>query len=384
MLGRDCANTFEVHAGPHARQNAIVTVPCACAGCSGVHQLEQLDASGEVQAEILAQCSASPPGTEAKTTLTFVLPHLGAGEVACFRVGEPGSSESDTGVSLREGEGQYDFLISRELFTSYIVRPEVARPYCYPVLGPGQVEVTNFGPEDHVHHRSLYVAHGDINGYDNWSEMEGHARTVNQQCTIVTQGPVYAELLAENDWETAAGEKLLAERTCLRVYNLPQEVRLMDWDITWTAAYGGVFFGDTKEAGTLSVRVAESMEEDRGGRIANAYGAVGESECWGQPAPWVDYSGPVEGRILGLAIFDHPDNFRYPTPWHVRGYGLFTANCWALHDFTGDWSKRGDYALPAGQSLHWRFRIYIHEGDEQQGAVAERYLDFAHPPMVNT
>lgn len=384
MLTGDRGSTFEVHAGPHERHQAIVTVPGGRAGGSSTYRLQQLNTAGEVQRDLPAQGAKLLRGTEAQTALTFVLPHLAAGEVAHFRVGEPGSSESDTGVSLREGEGQYDFLLGGELFTSYVVRPEVVRPYCYPVRGPGGVEVTNFAPADHIHHKSLYVAHGAINGYDNWSELEGHARTVNQQCMVVSQGPVYAELLAENDWETPAGEKLLAESTRLRVYNLPEEVRLMDWDITWTAAYGGVFFGDTKEAGTLSVRVAESMEQGKGGRIANAFGAVGESECWGQPAPWVDYSGPVAGRTLGLAIFDYPDNFRYPTPWHVRGYGLFTANCWARHDFTGDWSKRGDYVLPAGQSLHWRFRVYIHEGDEQQGAVAERYLDFAYPPVVST
>ncbi len=90
----------------------------------------------------------------------------------------------------------------------------------------------------------------------------------------------------------------------------------------------------------------------------------------------------MEESTLGIAILDHPTNFRYPTPWHVRDYGLFTANCWGLHDFSGDWAVRGDHALSAGQSLRWTFRVYIHEGDEAEARVREQWLNFAHPPTV--
>ena len=124
------------------------------------------------------------------------------------------------------------------------------------------------------------------------------------------------------------------------------------------------------------------MDGDHGGHMVNAYGARGEAECWGRPAPWVDYVGPVEGQELGIAIFDHPTNFRYPTEWHVRNYGLFTANCWGLHHYTGDWSVRGDYALPEGDALHWRYRVYIHEGDTEAADVKTQWLSFAYPPEL--
>ena len=42
------------------------------------------------------------------------------------------------------------------------------------------------------------------------------------------------------DAEAPHLKKLLAETTRLTVYHLPGEARMMDWDLTWTAAYGGV------------------------------------------------------------------------------------------------------------------------------------------------
>ena len=34
--------------------------------------------------------------------------------------------------------------------------------------------------------------------------------------------------------------------------------------------------------------------------------------------------------------------------------------------------------IPAGQSVTFRYRFYIHEGDEKQAKVAERYEEFVN------
>lgn len=364
---------IQITAGPHPRKNAVVSVPCEgeC-NCAGGHILYEIDEAGNTVAQLPVQCQVDQ--------MTLIIPQMDAGEVKRYEIGP--AAEPAPGVAIEEQDGQLDFLIGGQLFTSYVIKEGIARPYCYPVYGPGGVGMTNFAPGDHIHHKSLYVAHGEVNGYDNWSELEGHAYTVNQDYHVVSEGPVYAELLALNDWQTADGKKLLAEETSIRVYNVPDSGRFMDLTTTWIAAYQGVFLGDTKEAGTVSVRVAESMEEGNGGSMVNAYGAIGEAECWGKRAPWVDYYGPVEGQTAGIAIFDHPNNFRHPTWWHVRGYGLFTANCWGLHDYYGDWALRGDHVMPQGDMLQFTFRLYLHAGDTREADVAGRYLDFAHPPTV--
>jgi len=383
-MSQDAATRFnlEVSAGNHDRLHCPVSFGAGRSLPAGKTVRLTDSASGsEVPSSHCGCCCAADP------VITFVLDELPAGQRRQYTaevIDAPsccGGGGAD-GVALTGVPGdRVDIAIGGKPFTSYVVREGIARPYCYPVLGPGAVEMTNLGPADHVHHRSMYIAQGEVNGHDNWSELAGHASTVNKSVGIVSQG-VMGALEATADWVAAGGQKLLEERLCLCTYALPEGVRLMDWDITWSACYGGVFFGDTKEAGTLSVRVNEQLEGRHTGLITNAYGGVTESETWGKRAPWCDYSGEVDGVKVGLALFDHPDNLRYPTWWHVRDYGLFTANQWGLHDFTGDWSQRGDFALARGQQLRFRFRVYIHEGGVVEARVADRYHDWATPPTV--
>jgi hypothetical protein len=85
-------------------------------------------------------------------------------------------------------------------------------------------------------------------------------------------------------------------------------------------------------------------------------------------------------RLVGFAIMDHPTNPRHPTWWHVRDYGLFAANPFGQHEFEGLKDKHaGDLKIPAGQSVTFRYRVIIHEGDEKTAEIARRYAEYAKP-----
>ena len=81
-------------------------------------------------------------------------------------------------------------------------------------------------------------------------------------------------------------------------------------------------------------------------------------------------------------MMDHPENPRHPTPWHVRNYGLMTANCFGFHDFTGNPENRHDLIIEAGSSMLWNYRILIHSGNADDSAVSNHYLNYAFPPTV--
>jgi hypothetical protein len=128
------------------------------------------------------------------------------------------------------------------------------------------------------------------------------------------------------------------------------------------------------------VRVREPLQGDRTGLLTNAWGGVGEADVWGQRSPWIDYSGTLEKKKVGIAILDHPASFRYPTHWHARDYGLCTANPFAWHDYGTGWSQDGSHTISKGGSITFRYRVYLHAGDCRSARVAAHWLDFAHPP----
>jgi len=278
-------------------------------------------------------------------------------------------------------------------FTNYVYGPSVARPYLHPLIGPFGHPVTRGYPmesipdetEDHPHHKSCWVAHGDVNGADNWSEGPEHATVVHQEFSALESGPVFATLRALNHWLDKPGAKVLEEEREYRFYNLPASGSAFDLRVTFRATEGDVRFGDTKEGGIASIRVATIMDVKAAGLIENAVGGVNEGETWGKRAHWCDYSGPVHGDVVGVAIFDTPGNFRFPTYWHVRDYGLMTANPFGLSHFLRQGNEPGpdgSHTLAAGQELTFRYRIYVHAGDACGGQVAAKYHHYVHPPKI--
>ncbi len=326
--------------------------------------------------------------------LCWIESEMAAGATRTYHIaaGPPDTS----GMRLVDAPGDVlEVYDGSRLLTAYHYGSTVARPYLFPVLGPGdrsmtrRVDVTQEVEHefDHPHHRSLWVAHGDINGTDNWSEEPGHGRTEHRDFLLREEGPVYARFMALAQWVTATDMPQLDETRCVTIYRPTADERLLlDVDLTLCAAYGAVRFGATKEAGLLSVRVAPSRQGNHGGIIENSYGALTEAETWGRPAQWCDYSGnggDGDPAIAGIAVLDHPANPRHPTHWHVRDYGLMAANPFGLADYYDDPARDGSLDLAQGESLICRYRLVIHGGTAAQGDVRGAYLDYAYPPLVS-
>jgi hypothetical protein len=102
-----------------------------------------------------------------------------------------------------------------------------------------------------------------------------------------------------------------------------------------------------------------------------------DGDLWGKRAKWVDYWGDVEGKTVGIAIFDHPSNPRHPTWWHARSYGLVTANPFGIHDFEDKPAGTGDMVIKQGESVTFRHRFLFHEGDAESAEIEKAYAAFA-------
>lgn len=265
--------------------------------------------------------------------------------------------------------------IDGQLFTEYRYGHYVCRPYLYPVLTPGGEGLTRAYPmedvegetQDHYHHRSVYTAHGLVNGFNLWDEGTDHGAMLQRGEPVVGVVGDKATIDGIVDWYGPEGQNLLEERRSLEISS-EGELRVLDQRSELRAVHGDVTFGDTKEGGLFSIRVPTSMDAKDKGRIENSEGQVyengeGEETTWGQQAAWVDYSGPLaDGSEWGHTVVDHKDNPLYPTYWHVRGYGLFTANPFGVHDFKKDESIDASWTVPAGEKRIFRYRLIVHPG----------------------
>lgn len=376
---------LSVHAGEHDRKFCPVTcyLPVSYEEASGIGLHDS--ASGR---PIASQVARAKEGI----SLSWLVTGLKRGAVQHLVAKAVSKPQPKPYVALTNDEaaGKIDVCIGGRLFTSYNYGRQWVRPFLYPVIGPYDTQVTRNWPmkdvsgehQDHKHHRSIYVAYGECGKVDNWSEEPGHGYQRHRRFVSVVSGAVYGELAAITDWCTNKEKKQFEELREIRWYALPGGVRLFDISVTFKMTEAALTFHDTKEGGLVSVRVASSMDVRNGGRIENGYGGINEGETWGKHAPWCDYSGQVEGKHVGIAIMDHETNPRYPTQWHVRDYGLMTANCFAWKHYRPEAKTKGDMAFPKGSKTTWRYRLFVHKGDAAGGGVGDRFFDFAAPPKV--
>lgn len=320
-----------------------------------------------------------------------------------------------TGVNIVRLPDRVRVEVNGELFTEYWFRMNqhpalmtdrsgnvttnpTRHVYFYPIIGPGGVNMTRSWPirndvagedKDHPHHRSLWFSHGAVNGIDFWGEASKSGRIQHDQFVELKSGKDEGVIRSTCNWVAPDGRVVCTDERTFRVYNRPKNERLFDFEVTVKAPPDrDVLFGDTKE-GTMAMRVNEQLRVSHGrgkpgtGHIVMSTGvrddappAKGETMTWGKRAEWCDYWGQIDGKTVGVAIFDHPSNPVHPTPWHVRDYGLFAANPFGIHDFEKKPPGTGNMNIPAGKSVTFKYRFYIHEGDEQQAKVAEHYKEY--------
>lgn len=281
----------------------------------------------------------------------------------------------------------WNILHGEKLVAGYVSQSG-DRPVLYPVIGPGGHAMTRAWPledareqerKDHPHHRSLWLAHGNVNGIDFWHrggeivQREGRAEIDESGAAVI---------VTENDWMNRDGEKILSDTRRLAIRE-HQGRYFIDCDFLLKATAGDVNFGDTKE-GSFAIRVAGSMKVNAqlGGKITNAEGQT-DGAAWGQKSPWVDYSGPVDGDPVGITIHDHPSSFGFPCRWHVRTYGLFAANPFGVSDFTGG-ERTDGIVLQDGNQMRLNYRVVLYQGPsdpEQAAADQQQYANDPRPEL---
>jgi Family of unknown function (DUF6807) len=314
-----------------------------------------------------------------------------------------------------EGDDKINVTIDGKPFTTFHHNKTESRPYLYPVFGPTLDPVTRNWPmkdvreekdakptqQDHDHHRSFWTAHGDVRtpahpdkGIDYWAtdrrdkdgkviHSPGHGWQRVTRIVRAVSGPVFGEIVAEVDWMTDEGKRELSDTRTYRFFRGTDGQRVIDYELVLHFPESDVTFADTKEGGLLATRIATSMTEKPGkGHMVNSNDKKGMDDCWAERADWCDYVGPVNKKEVGVAIFDNPANFRHPTRWHIRDYGLYTANPFMGHKDKKEIAEDGGATWKKGENVSFHYRVVIHTDDTQQAHIADQYAAYAKPVPI--
>ncbi len=278
------------------------------------------------------------------------------------------AGEGDKHVSLKKDKDQVQVTINGKPFTTYNTGKDWAKPFFSPVRSGDAIVTRGLEkPEDHPHHKGIFLAIDEINGIKYWAEK---GRIENQSVELTEANGNPAVMQITNHWLGNAGQTVLIENTQVSIF----ANGLMEFDIKFTAGKEPVAFEDTKEGG-FGLRLANTIREKEGGFIVNAEGLKGEKDAWGKQSKWVDYYGDVDGKTYGVALFDHPDNVR-KSRFHVRAYGLFTLSPFGDKAYSRGTSPANPLNLKPGQSFEMSYGLYVHAGDTKAGHVAEVYQDY--------
>ena len=329
-----------------------------------------------------------------KLKATFLVSNLAKGESRVY-VLQPALPNDTTDLNATLSGTNAEVKRGENLIARYDVGTGPTKPFLYPIMPFGDgMHMTRQWPvengidekKDHPHHRGLWFTHGDINGIDFWAE-SGDAshkigKTVHETFTNLQSGPLQAELTAKTDWNDPDGNTIAKDIRTLVFTAVPMGL-FLDFTVTISATAGDLRWGDTKE-GTFAIRVPELIKGEASGVMTNAAGLT-QGALWGKASPWVDNSGIINNKAVGIAIFDNPANPRFPTTWHARTYGLFAANPFGIHDFDASRKQEknaGDLLMKKGTHVSFSYRLFFHTGNVRDASIGELGMTFLNPPRV--
>ncbi len=295
----------------------------------------------------------------------------------------------------KSSERKIDVLIDGKLITSYFWPENVYKPVLYPVYTTTGTEITRGFPlrpragerNDHIHQIGIWLNYGNVNGFDFWGNGSTGKRSENggdiKHLRVDKMKDGNQGILAVSAvWLDPAGRELMTENT--EYHFIPiKSGYYIDRITSLTATGGTIQMKDTKE-GMFAIRVARQLElpskenaalldaslkpgnekasENKGvtGNYLSSEGITGEA-VWSTRAKWMELTGTIGNEKISVVICDHPKNPGYPTYWHARGYGLFSANPLGASDFTQG-KQVMNFSVPSGRTVTFRYRVVVKSG----------------------
>jgi len=294
------------------------------------------------------------------------------------------SSTEGSQVAFRHDPNVLHIDIGGRPFADYVYGDKViTRPFFAHIKTPAGVQVTRNHPPDPdkdltdhaTFHPGLWMTFGDVSGNDYWRLK---AKVEHEMFVAAPEGgPGPGTFTVRNYYRSGDGADRVAAEVASYTISVEPDGYLLLWESTFTP-YGDtpqIVFGDQEEMG-LGIRVQTKLAEQFGGEITDSEGRKGAKQIWSKQADWIDYSGTLEGKWIGMTIMPDPANFR-PSWYHARDYGLIVANPFGQEAMKA--GPKSAVAVKKGDELRLRYGVLIHSSDAKTGIdlkqAYRRFLD---------
>ena len=291
-------------------------------------------------------------------------------------------------IEFRPAQDRIDVLVGSQIITSYMYGGPLTKPVLYPIKTPGGTTVNRGFPltkvegetDDHPHHIGIFCTYDEVGGNSFWNNTTTPPQIKHIKVVANEPGDGRGKLATLSDWIAKDGRTVVLEENRTMLFQTGKDCYTIDFTIDLTAKQK-VEFGDTKE-GMFAIRTADWMREKGGsGRYFSSEGTEGSGKIWGRRARWVALEAKKDDKAVGIAILNHPSSVNYPTFWHARDYGLFSANPLGQEAFEKANKVEKPTALhltlEPGQTTKLRFLVMIYEGPRTKDQIESQFKAFA-------
>ncbi|HEV8186152.1 MAG TPA: PmoA family protein [Pyrinomonadaceae bacterium] len=366
-----------VNAGQWDRHNTVVSFQYDTKG-SRVHLEDDKGASIPLQVD--------------GTTASFVLRDLKAGQSKTFRiVYERGKSSRVTdGAELTRVENRLEIKVRGQQVFSFVAEPAglpspdikpvfLRGGYIHPVYTPKGKIVTDDYPSDHYHHHGIWFAwtKTEFEGKhpDFWNVGDGTGRVDFEKVGKTWSGPVYAGFTSYQKYVALTGEApktALNEEWDVRVYDLGSDYFVFDIVATQECASASPLILEEYRYGGMGVRGNREWKDKSKVSFLTSDGKT-RLDGNATRSHWCHIGGTVDGQLVGLAVLDHPSNFRAPEPLRIHPDDPY---------FNYAPSQMGRFQIEPGKKFVLRYRYVVSDGPPDPKLLERLWNDYANPPAA--
>ena len=372
-----------VAAGAYDRRETIVSFALPAEFKGDAYALR--DASGQL----------IPLQIDPSRRATFVLPALKAGQTKTYSL-VVATAKPKPEVDFKYRSDAVDFKIGGRNVFSFVTTPSglpskdikpvfLRGGYIHPVFTPSGHLVTDDYPSDHYHHHGIWFAwtKTEFEGAhpDFWNVGDGTGKVEFVSLNRPWGGPVHGGFESRQLYFAltgAAPKAALNEDWDVRLYNVGKGSNgkryfLFDIVATQQCMTKSPLILDEYRYGGMGIRGHRNWKDKSKVWFLTSEGKTRENGN-ATRGRWFRMSGLVDNEMVGIAVLDHPDNFRSPQPMRLNPDDPF---------FNYAPSQMGRFEIKPGERFVLRYRYVVSDGAPDKTELDRLWNDYATPPQVS-